>query len=751
MSGRGEAPSPRSPTADLGWSAAFGLDQHQRILSWSEAAETHLGIPADRAIGRPCYEVLEGLDFFGRPYCRKWCPAFISLLNGHLQSHCALEARPTGQETHRLRWKLLALPPGSGPRVVAYFGQGRAELVQLAHLSYMSSALSTPIQLDALRGILGWVAESTEMEVAELFLLDEQTRHMVLTAQHGPFSAAFRQITEFSPPEGYPGLIAATAEPILTEDLPQDSRYLRSKVKEAGFREYACVPLLRPEGVLGSLSVAARGGRHDLGSVVEQLRSLSKPLSSAISSTILQARDSVAEFQAEPTWDMQRNLELLLKQVLSKMVALSGACGGTLTLRDPATGGVTCRVMEGEEKAVPLCPLVPGSPTICPAWAEHRNVLLAGYRRRWPEGCRALSPEEGVVVCVPLMADGDALGVVSLRHRTSPASSPTQYLGVLAAVAHRAALLVRNVQIYGRARAVAVEADRQRLLEGIQKAVPHQSRRYAERGEESASPVNGGEQGFLDIRCFGDFCVYRNGQLLPPQAFARRQALTVLKVLHVNLGRKVPKELLIEALWPGLEPEKGAERLHVVIHALRRALEPGSRGGGRFVLSDGDHYYWNTQAPCRIDIEDFRSGIRKGEELERQGQLATALAVYQAAAQLYRGDFMQDEPYSDWCWTDREFFREVYLGLVRRVARLLEGQGDLESAILYYRQALQADPLREDTQREFMASLWRAGHRDQALRQYTAFSQRLEKELGVQPLPETEELYQRMKALDADP
>lgn len=727
---------------DLDWSPAFGLDDQQRIVFWSLAAEAQFNVPAAQAVGRPCYEVLQGRDYFGHPFCRKDCPSFSSLRKGHLQSYCALETGRNGQDRHRSKWRLLALPPGSNPRAVAFFGHQSPELVKLAQLGYINFALSAPLQLDAFQSVLHWIAESTDMEAAELFLMDWQTHQMVLTAQTGPFSGAFRQITEFPIGQGYPGLVAARAEPIVTDDLPHDPRFLRTKVKESGFTSYIAVPVLGPEGVQASLSVASRRRHDDLAPLLSFLSSLSRPLSAAISTTILRARDSIADFEAAPVVSVQRNLELMLQRVIIKMLTLTGACGGAIVLRDPTTGSETCRVTAGDQESLPSCRLLPDGEAQCPAWAGPRNVVLAGPRATWPVACRTARGRHGATVCLPLVADGRAVGVVSLQYRTAVPLLPTQHFAVLSAMALRAALLVKNVQTYQQAWDAAIAAERERLTSAMEQGRSRATTSsYGALGEEDALAPVDAPQTLLDIRCFGDFRIYRNGRLLSSQAFARRQSLTALKILLVNVGRRVPKDVLIEHLWPDIEPDLGDDRLYVVMNALRHGLEPASGAAWVYVRTDGPSYYWNTDAPYRLDVDQFREGLRSGAALERTGQTAQALAVYQAAAQVYQGDFLRDEPYADWCWTEREFFRELYLGLVKKIAQLLLGQGELEHALVYYRQALQVDPLREELQRELMRCLWRAGRRDEALRQYVAFRRRLSQDLEVEPLPETQELY----------
>jgi len=53
--------------------AAFIVDTEGSIVAWNLAAEELLGFTAAQVVGRPCHEVLCGLDPFGNRYCGEHC------------------------------------------------------------------------------------------------------------------------------------------------------------------------------------------------------------------------------------------------------------------------------------------------------------------------------------------------------------------------------------------------------------------------------------------------------------------------------------------------------------------------------------------------------------------------------------------------------------------------------------------------------------------------------------------------------
>jgi PAS domain S-box-containing protein len=58
-----------SGTAD----AAFGTDEEGRVVIWNKAAERLLGYGAAEVLGKPCHEVLCGMDVFGNRLCDQGC------------------------------------------------------------------------------------------------------------------------------------------------------------------------------------------------------------------------------------------------------------------------------------------------------------------------------------------------------------------------------------------------------------------------------------------------------------------------------------------------------------------------------------------------------------------------------------------------------------------------------------------------------------------------------------------------------
>lgn len=133
---------------------------------------------------------------------------------------------------------------------------------ELAALHAVSEVVSGSLELDEiLTRSLEKVLEVTGTEAAEVFLLDEAAKALMLAVHRGAFPEAFQEVTRFLLGEGLPGRVAASGQAVLLHDLTSDPRFIRQKVKTLGFRSYACVPLRAKDRVVGVIDVADRRTR----------------------------------------------------------------------------------------------------------------------------------------------------------------------------------------------------------------------------------------------------------------------------------------------------------------------------------------------------------------------------------------------------------------------------------------------------------------------------------------------------------
>ena len=112
---------------------------------------------------------------------------------------------------------------------------------------------------------------------------------------------------------------------------------------------------------------------------------------------------------------------------------------------------------------------------------------------------------------------------------------------------------------------------------------------------------------------------------------------------------------------------------------------------------------------------------------------------------LYRGDLLEGV-YDDWTLIERERVRILYLNALTQLMNYHANVGNFEKGMTFARAILKEDPLREDTHRTLMRLYLSSGQRALAVQQYRTCATILERELGVPPMEESQQLYRQIVA-----
>lgn len=93
--------------------AVFAVDHRQCVVFWNEAAETLLGISAEKALGQPCWRLLQGTTPGGRPFCGPNCPILNALHRNQPVHALDLLVAGPAQKPILTNISTLFLPPDS--------------------------------------------------------------------------------------------------------------------------------------------------------------------------------------------------------------------------------------------------------------------------------------------------------------------------------------------------------------------------------------------------------------------------------------------------------------------------------------------------------------------------------------------------------------------------------------------------------------------------------------------------------------
>lgn len=293
----------------------------------------------------------------------------------------------------------------------------------------------------------------------------------------------------------------------------------------------------------------------------------------------------------------------------------------------------------------------------------------------------------------------------------------------------------------------AAPAARARLVEAAGSAPGTEAAVERLGGRRGAAPESGHrDRPPLRFATLGGFVLWRDGVRVSDAEFARQKARPLLAML-LCAQAAVHREVLVEALWPDLPPERGVAALTTTVYSLRRALEPGlGRGTPPTVLvTDGPTYRLALGPQDDWDARRFLDLVR-----EATTAVPTDLDALLAAEALYAGPFLQEWLYDDWTAPLRAEVEESFLAVLARLAEALSASGQPGAAISRYRRLLAKEPEREGWHRALMRVYAQAGERALALRQYQECRALLRNRLGIEPSKETRALYAELLREDGE-
>jgi DNA-binding SARP family transcriptional activator len=200
------------------------------------------------------------------------------------------------------------------------------------------------------------------------------------------------------------------------------------------------------------------------------------------------------------------------------------------------------------------------------------------------------------------------------------------------------------------------------------------------------------------------------------------------------------REMLMDLFWPGSSQEAARNSLNVAIHGLRRALRTAT--DRPVIVFRGNSYGLDPGIRLWLDLDEFNRHLKQARALEVAGRSEPAMREYEEADGLYRGDFLADNPYEDWPVLLREQLRLAHTDALDHLSSLCFGLRRYAATAGLCVRILQSDPCREAAHRRLMCCHSRQGQPHLALLQYRACVRALLSDLGVQPSPETERLYE---------
>jgi len=219
----------------------------------------------------------------------------------------------------------------------------------------------------------------------------------------------------------------------------------------------------------------------------------------------------------------------------------------------------------------------------------------------------------------------------------------------------------------------------------------------------------------------------------------------LLGALLLNPGQAVSTDRLIAELWGDEPPDRAANLVSVYVLRLRRVLgDPEGR-----VLTTRAPGYQLLLRPGDLDADSFDALAGQGRTALAEGDPRGAAGTLAEALGLWRGRALADVPPSALVTAEADRLEESRLTALELRIEADMACGLHAQLVPELRRLLSDQPLREGLWGLLIRSLDGAGRHAEALAAYGQARAVISDELGVDPGPELQRLYQALLTADS--
>src|SRR3989440_4501115 len=246
----------------------------------------------------------------------------------------------------------------------------------------------------------------------------------------------------------------------------------------------------------------------------------------------------------------------------------------------------------------------------------------------------------------------------------------------------------------------------------------------------------------LHLRLLGDFSLIYADRQVTSLNTLRLQSLLAYLVLHRDAPQQ--RQHLAFLFWPDTTEAQARNNLRQLLHQLRQAFPAMEH----FLSADTHMMHWHPVTPFHLDVAEFEQALTLADAATQRNDQRALQAALEQADSLYRGELLPG-CYDEWILPERDRLRQRHLQALEQLLRLFEVEGDTSTAIRYAQRLIGLNPLSEDLYRRLMRLFALNNDRASALHVYHTCVRTLQREMGVDPDPATQEVYERLMQQEA--
>ncbi|SFL76044.1 Two-component response regulator, SAPR family, consists of REC, wHTH and BTAD domains [Paenibacillus sp. 1_12] len=229
------------------------------------------------------------------------------------------------------------------------------------------------------------------------------------------------------------------------------------------------------------------------------------------------------------------------------------------------------------------------------------------------------------------------------------------------------------------------------------------------------------------IRCFPSLQIeYKEDQADEFMKWRTSKGQELFAYLLHNRGQLVRKSMLLDLLWPDIDPKKAITLLYTTIYQIRQNLK--SCGIDIPIQSySAEEGYVLDAGRVRLESDEWEENLRMLEHVT-----VNNLTDHQRVLDMYRGEYLGKHDYL-WAEGDRQRMAMRWLLHAQQVADCYAQNRMWNEAVQVYLRIQQEQPLSEDSFFSLMKLYDHMGQRASVEEQYQLLLKMLDQELNLEP------------------
>lgn len=240
----------------------------------------------------------------------------------------------------------------------------------------------------------------------------------------------------------------------------------------------------------------------------------------------------------------------------------------------------------------------------------------------------------------------------------------------------------------------------------------------------------------------GNVAIECNGTLVDERRLAGRQGRLAFVYLVSRRATGVTRDDLIDVLWGDHPPPEIDAALSAILSKLRAALKNADIADSGIELRMG-RVALRLPHDTRIDVADAANATDEAEGALRRGDTRQAWAHANVTVAIARRPFLAREE-APWIEAERTVLRTLLTRGLLVLSAVSRVNQESALAVQYANEIVQLEPFRETGYQHLMRLHAEMGNRGEALRVFGRLRELLRDELGADPSPQTQAIFQEI-------